>query len=403
MRTIVYRMFLAIVALGVLGAILWAFRPQPVAVDVETVSRGPLEVTVDEDGRTRIRDRYVVSAPLAAQLQRIELDAGDVVVAGETIVAVLEPVDPSLLDARAALEAEATVRRAEAAVARAQAEFAAASARQQYAAVELDRIQTAFNQGAANQSEADDALVADRTSRADLDAAKFARKIAEFELELAQAALIRTQPADQEGSTPEYLTIKSPINGRVLRVMQQSAAVVTPGTALLELGNPADLEMEVDVLSTDAVQIQPGAPVHIERWGGDEPLNGIVRLVEPQAFTKISALGVEEQRVNIIIDFVDPPEKWKALGDGYRIEARIVTWHDLNVLKVPAGALFRQGPQWSLFVVRDGKAVVQPVKPGQRTMLEVRILDGLEAGETVIVHPSDQVADGITVAPRHQP
>lgn len=181
---------------------------------------------------------------------------------------------------------------------------------------------------------------------------------------------------------------------------QQSAAVVTPGTALLELGNPTDLEMEVDVLSTDAVQIEPGAPVHIERWGGDAPLNGIVRIVEPQAFTKVSALGVEEQRVNIIIDFGDPPDKWKALGDGYRIEARIVTWHDDDVLKAPAGALFRQGTQWALFVVRDGKAAVPPATPGRRTMLEVQINDGRSAGDTVIVHPSDEVTDGAVVAPR---
>lgn len=400
MRKIINRIVLVVVALAVVGGILWAFRPQPVAVDVQQIVRGPLEVTVDEDGRTRIRDRYVVSAPLSAQLQRISLDAGDPVVAGQTVLAVLQPVDPSLLDARAALEAEARVRRAQAAVQQTEAELQAATARQQFASVEYDRIKTAFNQNAANQSEVDAASMADRTARADLDAATFARKIAEFELELAQAALLRTQPSGEENSTSETLVIKSPINGRVLRLIQESAAVVTPGSPLMELGNPADLEMEVDVLSTDAVQIQPGAPVHIERWGGPETLSGIVRLVEPQAFTKISALGVEEQRVYVIIDFADPFEKWQALGDGYRIEARIVTWRDDNVLKAPAGALFRRGDQWCVFTIRDGKAALQPVTIGKRTTLEVQIIGGLEENQTVIVHPSDEVSQGVPVAPR---
>lgn len=400
MRKIINRIVLVVVALAVVGGILWAFRPQPVAVDVQQIVRGPLEVTVDEDGRTRIRDRYIVSAPLSAQLQRISLDAGDPVVAGQTVLAVLQPVDPSLLDARAALEAEARVRRAQAAVQQTEAELQAATARQQFASVEYDRIKTAFNQNAANQSEVDAASMADRTARADFDAATFARKIAEFELELAQAALLRTQPSGEENSTSETLVIKSPINGRVLRLIQESAAVVTPGSPLMELGNPADLEMEVDVLSTDAVQIQPGAPVHIERWGGPETLSGIVRLVEPQAFTKISALGVEEQRVYVIIDFADPFEKWQALGDGYRIEARIVTWRDDTVLKAPAGALFRRGDQWCVFTIRDGKAALQPVTVGRRTTLEVQIIGGLEENQTVIVHPSDEVTNGVAVAPR---
>ncbi len=400
MRTLINRIILIAVALAIVAAIVWAFLPQPVPVDVAEVVRGPLEVTVEEDGRTRIRDRYVVSAPLTAQLQRISLDAGDEVVAGQTELAVLEPMDPSLLDARAALEAEARVRRAEAALDRTAAELQAATARQQFAAVELDRVKTAFNRQAANQVELDAAQVADRTARADLDAATFARKIAEFELELAQAALLRTRPAGEGESSSEYLVIRSPITGRVLRVIQESAAVVNPGSPLMELGNPADLEIAVDVLSTDAVQIEPGAPVHIERWGGDEPLGGVVRLVEPQAFTKISALGVEEQRVYVIIDFTDPFDKWQSLGDGYRIEAGIVTWRADDVIKAPAGALFRRGQQWAVFAVRDGKAVLQPVSVGHRTTLEVEILEGLGPGEVIIIHPSDEVSEGAAVKAR---
>ena len=402
MKNLLSRLVLVMIALGVVAAIVFAFRPQPVAVDGEEVNRGPLEVTVDEDGRTRIRDRYVVSAPLTAQLQRIQLDAGDPVTAGETVVAVLEPVDPALLDARANLESEARVRRAEAALARMQPELDAAIARRDHAAGELDRVKTAFNRQGATQREVDAALLLDRTAREELEAARFAQEIARFELELAQAALIRTQPIAEGGAAPEYLVITSPVNGRVLRLMHESAAVVSPGSPLVELGDPADLEIVVDVLSTDAVQIQPGAAVYIERWGGEHALNGIVRLVEPQAFTKISALGVEEQRVNVIIDFSDPFEMWKALGDGYRIEARIVTWREESVLQVPAGALFRRGGQWSVFVVRDGKAALRSVTPGRRTSLEVQIVEGLEAGEVVIVHPGDTVSEGTSVVARER-
>lgn len=402
-KNLLSRLVLLLVALGVVGAIVFAFRPQPVAVDLAEVVLGPLEVTVDEDGRTRIRDRYVVSAPLNGQLQRIELDAGDAVAAGETVVAVLEPVDPALLDARENLESEARVRRAQAVLERTGPELDAALARREHAAVELDRIQTAFNRNAATQRELDAALLADRTAREELAAARFAQEIARFELELAQAALIRTRPVAEGGAAPEYLTIRSPITGRVLRVMHESAAVVSPGSPIIELGDPADLEIEVDVLSTDAVQIRPGAPVHIERWGGERVLNGVVRLVEPQAFTKISALGVEEQRVNVIIDFADPFELWSALGDGYRVEARIVVWREESVLKVSAGSLFRRGREWCVFAERDGRAVLREVAAGRRTSLEVQIVEGLDAGERVIVHPSDSIEAGTAIVARAEP
>lgn len=400
MKNMLSRLVVLMIALGVVAAIVFAFRPQPAAVDVASVVRGPLEVTVDEDGRTRIRDRYIVSSPLAARVQRIRLDAGDAVKAGETVLAVLEPTDPALLDARAYLEAEARVRRASAALARMAPELAAATARREHAAVELDRVKTAFNRGGSTQRELDAALLLDRTAREDLEAARFAQEIARFELELAEAALLRTRPAAEGDPAPEQLVINSPITGRVLRVIHESEAVVSPGSPLLEIGDPADLEIEVDVLSTDAVQIQPGAAVSIEHWGGEHALKGVVRLVEPRAFTKISALGVEEQRVNVIIDFTDPFEKWSSLGDGFRVEARIVTWRADDVVKAPAGALFRSGGQWSVFVVADGKAALRPVTPGRRSSLEVQIVDGLEAGETIIIHPGDSVRDGAPVLPR---
>ncbi len=400
MKNMLSRLVVLMIALGVVAAIVFAFRPQPAAVDVASVVRGPLEVTVDEDGRTRIRDRYIVSSPLAARVQRIRLDAGDAVKAGETVLAVLEPTDPALLDARAYLEAEARVRRASAALARMAPELAAATARREHAAVELDRVKTAFNRGGSTQRELDAALLLDRTAREDLEAARFAQEIARFELELAEAALLRTRPAAEGDPAPEQLVINSPITGRVLRVIHESEAVVSPGSPLLEIGDPADLEIEVDVLSTDAVQIQPGAAVSIEHWGGEHALKGVVRLVEPRAFTKISALGVEEQRVNVIIDFTDPFEKWSSLGDGFRVEARIVTWRADDVVKAPAGALFRSGGQWSVFVVADGKAALRPVTPGRRSSLEVQIVDGLEAGETIIIHPGDSVRNGSPVLPR---
>jgi HlyD family secretion protein len=385
----------------VLAGLVYAMMPQPVGVDVATVSRGPLRVTVDEDGQTRIRERYVISSPLSGQLWRIELEPGDEVQAGRTSVAHIEPTDPDLLDPRARAESEARVKAAKAKLEQTVPQRESAVAQLEHARREFDRIQKLHGLDRATDAERDEADLALRTATENLKAARFGEEIARFELDLAQAALLRTRPAEDYPNDDAWqLEIISPIAGRVLKVMQESATVVTAGTPLIELGDPADLEVVVDVLSADAVRIQPGDPVLLEHWGGDEPLRGTVRLVEPSGFLKISALGVEEQRVNVIIDLDDPRAEWESLGDAFRVEARVIVWEEPDVLQVPLGALFRSEGEWSVFVVRGEKVVLVPVEVGRRTGLAAQILSGLDEGERVVVHPSDQVADGAEVAIR---
>jgi HlyD family secretion protein len=400
MKRLISRVIGIVVLLAVIAAIVMAFMPQAVTVEIAIVERGPLRVTVDEDGQTRIKDKYIVSAPLAGQLQRIQLRAGDSVEAGQTIIARIDPSDPMLLDARALAEAEARVRRAEAAVRRAATDLERTRAEMDYAEEEMARVQRAAERGAATQREVDVAVTAWRSASENYNAARFEQEIAQFELELAEAALVRSRPSINGDEHDAQLAISSPIDGRVLRVFQESMAVVQAGTSLVELGDPTDLEIVVDVLSTDAVRIPVGAPVLIEYWGGEDTLHGRVRLVEPQAFTKISALGVEEQRVNIIIDFENPPEDRKTLGDGYRVEARIVIWADDDVLLVPTSALFRVDGEWAVYVVQDDRAVLRHIEIGRQTGLIAQVISGLSEGDRIIIHPGDGVEDGRRVTLR---
>lgn len=392
---------LVVLVLVVVGLVM-SIRPRPAPVDLALVARGPLQVTVDDDGRTRVKERYVVSSPLAGRLARIPYKAGEPVHAGRTLLAVIDPSDPALLDARAVAEAEARVRAAALAVERARTQIVAANAALEFATSELRRAQTAESRGGANAREVEDARLSVTMRTEEARAAEFARQIAVFELAQAEAALVRTRPAE-EGADAEAarLTILSPIDGRVLRVLRESAGFVSPGTPLVEIGDSADLEIEVDVLSPDAVRIAPGAAVHIENWGGPAALRGRVRLVEPSAFTKVSALGVEEQRVNVIIDFVDPPSARAGLGDGFRVQTRIVVSEAADVLKVPTGALFRQGDRWATFVEHNGRASLRLLEIGRRNHAEAEVLSGLSVGERVVVYPSDRVRDGVKLAPRN--
>ena len=381
------RLLLVAFAALVLGAIVYAFLPQPIPVETARVARGPLQVTVDHEGRTRVKERYVISAPLSGRLLRVELHPGDPLRAKETLVASIEPSDPALLDPRARAEAEARVKAAEAAKRRAIPALDRARVASKQAKTELDRAQKLYVQGAMSHQELDNAELKSMTADEDLKAAEFSVQIATFELEQAQAVL--SGGKDQTAGTP--FEIRSPVNGELLRVFQESENFVQSGTRLLEIGDPHDLEMEIDVLSSDGVKIKPGDKVLVEHWGGEAPLLGRVRLVEPSAFLKVSALGVEEQRVNVIADFVDPPEKRRTLGDAYRIEARIVISEADNVLKVPVSALFRRGEQWAVFVVDRGRALLRPVKIRRRNDLEAEVLSGVSENETVLVHPSDKI------------
>jgi HlyD family secretion protein len=388
-------------ALLALAAVLvFAFWPRPVPVELVRVGRGPLRVTVDEDGRTRIRERYVVSAPLAGQLRRIELHAGDAVAAGRTVVAAVDPVEPGLIDARTRAQLEARLRAAAAQLDLAGPRVERARAAHELAQLDLTRTVTLADQRAVARQELDRAREVARAAAEDLKAAEYARQIAGFELEQARAALARSAPGGPPADCAGEWWIVSPIDGYVLRVWNEDAGFVPPGTRLIELGDPTDLEVEIDVLSSDAVRIRPGARVLFEHWGGDAPLEGRVRVVEPAGFLKISALGVEEQRVTVIADFTTPPAQRRALGDAYRVEARIVVWEADDVLKVPVGALFRSRGAWAVFALRGGRARLTPVEIGPGNGRETEIRRGLAEGDDVIVHASDKVDDGVAVTRR---
>ena len=391
-------MYLAVVG-AIAGGLVWSFWPQPILVEMATTTRAPLRVTVDEDGKTRIRDRYVVAAPLAGKLRRIELDPGDRVVAGETELAAIEPQDPELLDPRELAQAEARVKAAEVALSRAEPVVERARIELEFADSLVARRRELVESHADSVERLEEVEMLQHARSQDLRAAQFARDIARFELETAQAALLRSRPSDVPG-IDTHLVLTAPVSGQVLRVLQRSAIVVHAGSPLVELGDAADLEVEVDVLSTDAVAIRPGAKAFLEQWGGEQPLEAVVRLVEPSAFTKISALGVEEQRVNVILDLVTPMEQRQSLGDGFRVEARIVLWEEQDVLQAPTGALFRHRDEWAVFVVADGQAHLRTVKLGHRNSLAAQILEGVREGDRIILHPSDQVHDGAKVEER---
>ncbi|MDH3728306.1 MAG: efflux RND transporter periplasmic adaptor subunit [Myxococcales bacterium] len=389
-------LMIGLAAAFVVAVILVAWIPNPVDVEVSEVSRGPLVVTVDEDGRTRVIDRYLVSAPLAGNLGRIELDAGDAIKAGE-VLARLVPLPPPLLDARSRAEAQARVDAALAARAQAQAAVNRARVALDFAEKEAARARAVVKQGGLALSDAERAISDERRSKEDLRSANFGGRVAEHQFKLAQSALLTLSG---KGDDSEHMEIVSPVDGQVLSVLQQSEGVVQAGTPVIEVGDPAALEIVIDVLSQDATRIKAAAAAEIVRWGGKRPLRAHVRLVEPSAFTKLSALGVEEQRVNVIIDLDEPRDAWATLGDGYRVEARISVWEDDDVLRVPASAVFRHDEHWATFVVENGDAVVRKVELGETNGLETEVVSGLEEGETVVAYPSDSVRDGVSVRAR---
>lgn len=383
---------LLLVALIVVG--LW---PRPTPVEAGSVTRGPLVVTVDEEGMTRVKNRYVVSAPVAGQLRRIDWKAGAVVEAGRTVLATLETGGADFLDARGQAQAEARVRAAEANrdAALAQRERALAAAKM--FSNDFKRLEQLFTQKVLSAQEFDGAQMRATAAQQDERTAEFAVKIAQFELQQAQAILSRG--AGGGAASAEPLVITSPVSGRILRVIQESARVVPGGFPLLEVGDPTDLEVRIEVLSRDGVAVRPGARVLLEQWGGAGALAARVRHVEPSAFTKISALGVEEQRVYVVADFTDGVAQRPTLGDNYRVEARIVTWENATALRAPAGALFQRGGVWQAFVIEGGRARLRLVQVGRGNGVETEVLEGLAEGAQVVVYPGDKVIDDTRVAP----
>lgn len=389
--------WLGLLALVIAGALAWGFWPRPLVVDAAPADRGPLTVTVEEEGKTRVTDRFQVSAPVAGYARRITLEVGDGVEQGQVLVH-LEPVRSEVLDPRSRAEAQARVASARAALQAAGERAEAAAAQADYAAAELKRIQGLFASRHASEDAVERARAEARAAAAEQRSAQFNVKVARFELEAARTAL--EYAGAGPGSGAETVAIRAPVAGRVLKIQHKSEGAVQAGTPLLEIGDPRSLEVEVDVLSQDAVRIRPGTPVRFERWGGGNSLEGVVRTVEPVGFTKISALGVEEQRVWVIADFTSPRSRWERLGDGYRVEASFVLWEGDDVLRIPASALFRHDQGWAVFVIEGGRARRRGIEIGHRTGIHAEVSAGLEAGEVVITHPDDAIEDGVRVRVR---
>jgi HlyD family secretion protein len=389
-----FRIATVVIGLLLLGGAVVVLRPQPLDVEVAQVERAPLEQKIVADGRTRVRERYTVSAPVTGTLARIDLHEGDAIEPG-SVLARLLPLASPLRDPESRRAAEQRLAASVDAFAQAKATVARAEGVNERATTDLARNETLATKGAATVAELDHARVEARTRQAELASASFAAKVAEHEIAQARAALARFTPG---AGKSEQFEITSPVRGQVLHVLRKSEGVVTAGTALLEVGDPQALELVADVLSQDAVAIRPGMVARVVHWGGGTPLPAKVRRVEPAAFTKTSALGVDEQRVNVVLDLVGSPDEWRAIGDGFAIEIEITVWSKLDAVQVPTSALFREGSAWAVFVAENGRAKARPVEPGHRGPLRTEIVRALRPGEIVIVHPGAAIRDRARVA-----
>ncbi|MFQ5353731.1 MAG: efflux RND transporter periplasmic adaptor subunit [Thermodesulfobacteriota bacterium] len=391
------RILILLLSLGIIAALVYGFMPKPVPVSLVEVRRGTLQVTVEEEGKTRVKDRFVISAPVAGYVRRVELDVGDSIKKGQVLVT-MEPQRSRVLDPRSRAEARARVEAAGAALNVSKENILAASAEAEYASSEFQRIKKLFDKEVVSRDAMEEVRAKARYARATLKSSEFAMEVARFELKAARTAL--KYSASAEAGLKERVAIRAPIDGSVLKIYQESEGAVTEGQEIISIGDPSSIEVEVDVLSADAVRIKPGTEVRFHRWGGEVPLKGRVRIVEPAGFTKISALGVEEQRVLVISDITSEPGVWERLGDGYRVEADFILWEGADILQVPTSALFRSGKDWATFVVEDKRARERPVRIGHRSGLSTEILSGVKEGESVITHPDDSVEDGVRVRPR---
>ncbi|MCB1759432.1 MAG: HlyD family efflux transporter periplasmic adaptor subunit [Gammaproteobacteria bacterium] len=390
----------SLLGLALAASLIWAFIPKPIAVDMMTMQLGEMTVTVDEEGETRVRNVFVLSAPINGRALRIDAEVGDEVLAEQTRIAEIEPIDPTLLDPRSEAQARADIRAAEANLILAEASVKEARVELNFALSELRRARSLRADAVMSERELEAAERTYQTRQAALETANANRQARQAELERARALLI--SPAESRLLSKECpcVPIRSPVDGRILRILHKSEGVVSAGEALVEIGDPADLEIVADLLSSDAVNVEPGQRVIVDNWGGDSELEGRVRRVEPFGFTKVSALGIEEQRVNVIIDFVTPREQWSRIAHGFQVDARIVLWEGKNVLKLPLTALFRDHNDWAVFVDENGVAKKRNVKLGRRTGLETEVLAGVSQGERVVVHPSDKISDGVVIEAR---
>lgn len=378
--------------------IVYGFWPRAILVNAAYVKKADMTVTIEAEGKTRVIDRYVITAPVPGVACRQDMNVGDPVTQDQVLYQ-LDPLQSEVLDPRSRATAEANVKVAQAALKAAQQRAEAARADAEYAATELQRIEKLVSAGHATRELLDKARTTARSSSAAQRSADFAVDVARYELDAARTAL-EYSAAKSTSPTHEHVPIRSPIDGQILLIHRKCEGVVMTGTPLIEVGDTRRLEVEIDVLSEDAVRITQGMPVFFNRWGGDDALEGRVRTIEPVGFTKISALGVEEQRVLVITDFVSPYETWTRLGDGYRVDASFILWQGKQVLQIPTSALFRVDGQWMVFVIDSGKATAVAVKLGERSGLIAQVLDGLQEGQQIITHPDDRIREGVRVRPR---
>jgi len=392
------KVLIGIVGLLVLALLGWAFMPTPAEVEIAAVTQGRFERSVQEDGKTRLRDRYVVSAPLAGRVARLLLKQGDTVVR-DAAVATFWPVAPALLDERTRAEQSARIGAMQASVARAQANVGRAGAALDQAQAELKRSEALAQQGFVSPNQNETGRLAVRLREKELESARQEEAAARHELEQSRVALRQFSQITPDGRQRAY-EVKAPVSGKVLKVLQQSEGIVMAGTPIMELGDPTQLEVVVDILTEDAAQIKPGTAVQLSNWGGPDVLTGQVRLIEPAAFTKVSALGVEEQRVNAIIDITSPPEKWQALGDGFKVDVRVLVQVVENAVMIPVSALFPVGARSGLFVLDKGHARLQEIEVAARNGALAWVKTGLAKDTQVIVYPDTKLKDGTRVKTR---
>lgn len=393
-RQAIWGSLAAVLAIG----LAYTLRPQPVPVDLATVQIGPLRVTVDEEGETRVREVNTLHAPLRGQLQRITAEAGDPVKSGETLLGQIEPAAPAFLDVRTEAEQRAAVEAAGAAYNLAAAELNKAKADLAFAEAERGRARLLMERNTISKRALDDAERIYNVAEANLATAEAALNVRRHELSQARSRLLSRQEIRTRSGPCECVALIAPVNGVVLRVLRRSEGVVDAGTPLLEIGDPNDMEIIVNLLSEDAVNLKPGQKAVVTNWGGED-LNAVVRRIEPFGRTKVSALGIEEQRVDVILDFTDPPVRWRPLGHGYRADVQIILFEG-QVLKLPIGALFRRNQEWAVFTAEESHARSRRVVVGHRNSLEVEIRGGLVPGDRVVLYPSDRIADGVAIVER---
>jgi len=393
-RTAFWGVIIAILIAG----LIYAFMPRPLAVDLSAIQKDRITVAVTDEGKAEVREIYRITAPVAGRLMRVGLEVGDTVKAGATELARIEPSAPVFLDVRTEAEARAAVEVAKAAKALADAEWKRAQAEEEFTSTELERSRSLFTRGTVPKQRLDEAERAYRVAAADLLTAQARRDQSQHELEVAEAKLVSPAAPAGDGGSCECLVLRAPVDGEVLQVIEESETSLAPGNGIIEIGDPKDLQIRVDLLSEDAVLVKPGLAARVDGWGGG-PLRAVVRRVEPFGYTKVSALGIEEQRVDVLLDIADPPQDWNRLGHGYRVDVSIFL-HDVEDLAVPTAALFRSDGSWAVFQAVDGKAVLRMLELGHRNAEKAQIIGGLSAGDVVILNPSDEVTEGVLVEAR---